>query len=55
MRQGDHRIVMFSKYCSNCKYLDKKQHEEPCNECLDNPVNLHSEKPVKYVEDKKKK
>lgn len=55
MNSGDYRIVLFSKYCQGCKHVDKKQHEEPCNTCLDNPVNLYSEKPVKYEENNKTK
>ena len=30
---------------------DDKKGEEPCNECLDNPINQDSRKPVNYKED----
>ena len=39
--------VYFHQYCKTCKHKDVKI-GEPCNECLGNPVNLHSHKPVKY-------
>ena len=28
--------------------------KDPCNECLGEPANLHSHKPVYYEEDEKK-
>ena len=40
----------FHEYCKNCRHKEVEQHEEPCNECLDNPVNLYSHKPVKFEE-----
>lgn len=42
------KFVEFDKFCETCKYKDIKQDEEPCNECLENPVNEHSIKPIKY-------
>ena len=44
--------VKFYKYCPKCKYDDKTANEEPCDACLLEPVNLHSEKPVCYEEAK---
>ena len=40
--------VYFDQYCKSCKYSKTKEVEEPCNECLDNPVNDYSHKPVNY-------
>ena len=45
-----YKEVYFHEYCEKCKYKGLKDHEEPCNECLDNPVNLYSHKPVKFEE-----
>lgn len=44
--------VYFHEYCPKCKYkgVDDTESGEPCNECLDNPVNLYSHKPVNYAE-----
>ena len=42
------KFVLFEKYCSTCIHKDKKDHEDPCNECLENAVNTQSEKPVMY-------
>ena len=47
------KIVNYDIYCQTCKYKDLDGIEEPCNECLDNPVNEDSKKPVKYEEEKK--
>lgn len=48
------KIADFKKYCKTCIYRDTNEVEDPCNECLDNPVNQHTTKPVKYLEDEKK-
>ena len=45
-----YKEVYFGEYCKKCKYLEKKENEEPCDECLENPVNLYSHKPVNYKE-----
>lgn len=42
--------VMFRKYCAKCvhKKLDEKM--DPCNECLSQPYNFNTEKPIHYEE-----
>lgn len=46
--------VYFHEYCKTCKYKDVKNTDDPdwhiCDECLSNPINLYSHKPVKYEE-----
>ena len=42
------REVMFEKYCSKCKYSGLAEHKDPCNECLDQPFNEQTDKPVKF-------
>lgn len=44
----DEKIVRYDRYCKNCKHKDLDQADEPCNECLSNPTNANSRKPVKY-------
>ena len=46
----DFKEVYFNQYCESCEYKDIKDVLEPCNECLDNPINFQSHKPVKYKE-----
>lgn len=47
---SEHKEVYFDTYCKECKHALLGLHEEPCNECLDNPTNLYSHKPVKFEE-----
>ena len=42
--------VYFEEYCKTCKYVAVKHYEEPCNECLDHPININSHKPVMWKE-----
>lgn len=47
------KIVDFKKYCITCKHRKKRDYEgeEPCNECLNETVNIYSKKPKYYEED----
>lgn len=40
----------FDIYCKTCKFQKIKETDEPCNECLTNPVNIDSRKPTRYQE-----
>lgn len=42
------QFVDFDKFCNKCEYFKKEQYEEPCNECLENPINTYSNKPVNF-------
>lgn len=53
MDEQGYQEVYFYNYCKNCKFRDRKINEEPCDECLSEPINLYSHRPVKYEEDKK--
>jgi hypothetical protein len=54
MNEG-YKEVYFHEYCKTCVNGDCSNSDEPCNECLDNPINLYSHKPVKYEYDPKRK
>lgn len=43
---GQTKFVRFDIYCKECKYKDTDENEDPCNECLAEPVNEYSKKPV---------
>ena len=47
---GDYREVRFDKFCPTCKFKDVPENdpEGECWDCLEEPVNTDSEKPVKY-------
>lgn len=42
------KFVNFAGYCPTCKYRDSPEFDEPCHECLANPTNYESMKPVKW-------
>lgn len=46
--------VFFDKYCPKCKHYKTKDYEDPCNECLNNPINANSHKPVYFKEREEK-
>ena len=49
-----YKEVYFNQYCKTCKHKDVKDTDEPCNECLSEPIKLYSHKPVKWEEKEKK-
>ena len=40
--------VYFDQYCTTCIHKGLKESEDPCESCLDEPVNQYSHKPVKW-------
>lgn len=40
--------VRFDRWCSKCKYKNLKENEDPCWDCLDEPVNENSTKPLYF-------
>ena len=47
----EYKEVEFWKYCEKCKHYEVEDVKDPCNDCLAEPMNLHSTKPV-YFEEK---
>ena len=47
-----YKEVYFNQYCKDCKYAKMSEDGDPCFDCLNEPVNLYSHKPVKYEEKK---
>jgi len=39
------KFVDFYTYCKACKHKDKNENDDPCNDCLNEPVNEDSHKP----------
>jgi hypothetical protein len=39
------KIVEFEKYCKTCAHKDKKESEDPCWDCLNEPARPESHKP----------
>lgn len=48
--EDSYKEVYFDQYCPNCVHFDKAGCEDPCDECLSNPANVYSHKPVFYEE-----
>lgn len=42
--------VYFDQYCKTCKHEKLKQTENPCYDCLNEPYNENSHKPVYWEE-----
>lgn len=42
------KIVEFHKYCELCAFNKLSEKDDPCFECLDNPVNSYSHRPIKF-------
>lgn len=49
MDANGYKEVYFT-YCETCVNKDTPEAEDPCRDCLNEPVNLYSHKPVKYTE-----
>jgi len=49
-----YKEVYFDKYCDKCKHVEVKEFEEPCHDCLNEPMNVNSHKPVKFEEKEEK-
>lgn len=47
------REVKFNEYCNTCKHKNVPQEKDPCHECLANPGNEDSRKPIKWEEKEK--
>jgi hypothetical protein len=46
----EYREVMFCNYCIRCKHFEREDYELPCSECLEEPINLYTDKPVRFEE-----
>lgn len=42
--------VYFDIYCKECKYRNLKEEFDPCRECLTQPYNYDSHKPINFKE-----
>ena len=49
-----YKEVYFNKYCKDCKHINVNDDEDPCNECLAEPYNIDSHKPINYKEDERR-
>lgn len=40
--------VYFGDYCKTCKHEKVSEQDDPCYDCLNNPVNEDSHKPIHW-------
>lgn len=45
---GSPKEVYFYLYCDKCKHRNVTESDEPCHDCLNEPSNIDSHRPVKY-------
>ena len=43
-------IVRFDEWCDKCAHWKTKDEDEPCNECLCEPLNTNSKQPIRFEE-----
>lgn len=48
--EDKYKEVYFDQYCSKCKHGKLQEDADPCYECLHNPENLYSHKPINFEE-----
>ena len=48
--EDEYQEVYFDQYCKTCKHKDLEDFKDPCNRCLDNPMNANSHKPIMWEE-----
>lgn len=47
--EQEYQEVYFGAFCKMCKHwVEGDEQKEPCFECLENPINLYTSRPVKY-------
>ena len=49
---GDEKEVYFHQYCNKCLYKDQNESNpnSKCWDCLEEPVNIDSHKPINFKE-----
>ena len=50
MDYQSYKEVYFHEYCKKCRHQKVKDTEAPCDECLSEPTNWNTHKPVNYEE-----
>lgn len=50
MIENSRKEVYFETWCPKCKYEEIEETDDPCNDCLDQPWNINSHKPIYFKE-----
>lgn len=54
MQETNMKEVFFGQYCKTCEHQEVKESEDPCYDCLNEPVRSESHKPIKWEEQRTK-
>lgn len=49
-----YKEVYFHEYCKSCNHEKRKEHEDPCAECMSESTNLNTHRPTRYEKKEKK-
>lgn len=52
--EDTYKEVYYHKYCKTCKHEKLPEDVDPCHDCLNNPVNVYSHRPVNYEQAERK-
>ena len=44
----EYKLVDYERYCKRCKFSGIVEEDDPCHDCLNEPVNSNSEKPLYF-------
>lgn len=53
MNNDGMKLVEYDKYCKTCIHKKKKESEDPCWNCLCQPANVESHKPIHWEGEEK--
>ena len=48
LQMNEEKEVYFDQYCKSCKHHGLEESKDPCNDCLTEPSNTNSHKPMNY-------
>lgn len=51
MNGDGYKEVYFEQYCKTCKNKKTDETKDPCHQCLSEPMNLYSHKPVNWKDE----
>ena len=49
--ENQQKEVYYDQYCYKCKFKNTEETEDPCNDCMNQPYNFDSHKPVNFKEE----
>lgn len=50
MLENSYKEVYFDQYCKTCKHEKLDETDDPCDDCLNEPMNVNSHKPTMWEE-----